>query len=88
MTRAQETAAIFEPPVNRSMTVLDQSFFRKCLPVSAFVVYDNRQISDIRKQLKSGGDELEALRLRTIRDGSDGRKYILLRPDIEADSEF
>lgn len=49
---------MFRPPVNRTMRVLDRSFFKKTIPVSAATVLENKNISAVRKALSSSKDAL------------------------------
>lgn len=50
---------MFRPPVNRAMRVLDRSFFKKTVPVSAATVLENKNISAVRKTLASSKDALD-----------------------------
>lgn len=58
---------MFRPPVNRAMRVLDRSFFKKTVPISAATVLDNKNISSVRKQLESSKDILDLPRYNSIR---------------------
>lgn len=50
---------MFRPPVNRAMRVLDRSFFKKTVPVSAATVLENKNILSVRKTLGSSKDALD-----------------------------
>ena len=81
---------MFRPPINRCMKVLDRSFFRKTIPLSAAQVLDNRQISRFRTELRE--DLLQLERLPIIRSipgtGDDAgitQKALLLKPEIKVE---
>lgn len=74
---------MFRPPINRFMKILDRSFFRKTVPISAAQVLDNRQISRLRTELRH--DMLQLERLLVIRPiPTTGRRALLLKPEIKA----
>lgn len=50
---------MFRPPVNRAMRVLDRSFFKKSVPISAATVLENKNISLVRSKLTSNKDLLD-----------------------------
>ena len=83
------SADMFRPPVNRSMRVLDRSFFRKKVHLTAACVLNNQDITRCRSYL--GPDILQVDRLTSVRtDPTDatqpngnGRKCLLLRPEIK-----
>lgn len=83
--------AMFRPPVNRAMRVLDRSFFQKTFPISAARVANNKDISLVRKALEKSKDVLAAPRLQSVQLdplpelAAKGRKCVLLRPDIKPD---
>lgn len=83
--------AMFRPPVNRAMRVLDRSFFRKTVPISAAAIYKASDISNVRRVLLKNNDMLSLPRassIREVRDQEDSsvvRKGILLREDIKHD---
>ena len=83
--------AMFRPPVNRAMRVLDRSFFRKTVPISAAAIYKASDISNVRRVLLKNHDMLSLPRassIREVRDQEDSsvvRKGILLREDIKHD---
>ncbi|EED12288.1 tRNA (guanine) methyltransferase Trm5 [Talaromyces stipitatus ATCC 10500] len=56
---------MFRPPVNRAMRVLDRSFFKKTVPVSAATVLENKNISSVRKRLESSKDAIDLPRYNT-----------------------
>lgn len=88
----RELPAMFRPPVNRAMRTLDRSFFRKTVPISAAKIYQNSEISRVRKELFASRDLLVLPRLNVVREivDQDGvaRKALLLREDLEHDGEF
>lgn len=76
---------MIRPPVNRLMKVLDRSFFKKSIPLSAARVMDNRKISRVRKELK--GDLLDRVHLDPIRSINQ-TKALLLKPEVKAGGRF
>jgi tRNA (guanine37-N1)-methyltransferase len=82
----KQHSEMFTPPVNRAMRVLDRSFFKKVVPLTAALVFENSQISQCRRQL--GKEVLEAERLSSVipepnREGNNsGRKAVLLQPQV------
>lgn len=80
---------MFRPPVNRAMRVLDRSFFRKTVPISAATIFQNSDISKTRQELVKSKDLLAIPRLNSIQEfkEADGlvRKGLLLREDIKHD---
>lgn len=83
-------SAMFRPPVNRAMRVLDRSFFQKSIPISAARIRDTKQISKCRAEL--GRDTLKLDRLQSIRSirDSEGQetKALLLRPEVKQDGNI
>ena len=81
-----ELPEIFRPPANRSMAVLDRSFFRKTLPIAAATVFDDRNLNTVRGKVQRAGNLLSVLSIKaTVPDETvPGRKCILLRPGIFA----
>lgn len=88
----RELPAMFRPPINRAMRTLDRSFFRKTVPISAAKVYQNSEISRVRKELFASRDLLVLPRLNVVREigDQDGvpKKALLLREDLKHDGEF
>ncbi|KAI9927806.1 hypothetical protein ASPWEDRAFT_52354 [Aspergillus wentii DTO 134E9] len=86
---SSDLPAMFRPPVNRAMRVLDRSFFRKTVPLSAATVFKNSDISKVRGELTKSRDLLALPRLNCIRElkGADEvvRKALLLREDVKHD---
>lgn len=85
----RETSSdMFRPPVNRLMKVLDRSFFKKSILLSAAHVNDDRRIESLSKELNQ-----DILRLRG-RGGvipaptGSGRKALLLKPEIKPDGNI
>ncbi|KAI5796639.1 guanine(37)-N1-methyltransferase [Geopyxis carbonaria] len=74
---------LFLPPVNRSMTSLDRTFFRKIIPLSAARIFDKKNIGRVRKDCAK-----DILRLQKVdslvEDRIDGvRKVLLLQPKVK-----
>ncbi len=87
---ADTIAEMFRPPVNRAMQVLDRSFFRKKIPLSAAHVLDRKQITKMRSELYRDTLRLDRMQsVQTIRtaQGEEG-KGILLNPEIESSGEL
>lgn len=80
---------MFRPPANRAMRTLDRSFFRRTVPISAAKVFQNSEISKVRKELVNSHDILAQPRLSSVQDlkEPDGvaRKALLLREDLKYD---
>ncbi|EAW09394.1 tRNA (guanine) methyltransferase [Aspergillus clavatus NRRL 1] len=88
--RSSDLPEMFRPPVNRAMRVLDRSFFRKTIPLSAATVFQNSDISKVRGELHKSKDLLTLPRLTSIRDvaeqdGGQVKKALLLREEIKHD---
>jgi len=49
------------------MRVLDRSFFRKTVPLSAATILENKHITNIRNELASSNDLLNAPRVMAVR---------------------
>lgn len=88
----RELPAMFRPPVNRAMRTLDRSFFRKTVPISAAKVFQNSEISRVRKELSASRDLLVLPRLNVVREIQDqdgvAKKALLLREDLKHDGSF
>ena len=83
-------SAMFRPPVNRAMRVLDRSFFQKSVPISAARIRDHKQISKYRAELGHDALRLDRMQnVRSVRD-SEGReaKALLLRPEVRQDGNI
>lgn len=84
--------AMFRPPVNRTMRVLDRSFFRKTVPLAAAAIYKASDIASVRRDLLKSRDILALPRLTAIREVRDAegevRRGVLLREGIQADGMF
>lgn len=80
---------MFRPPVNRAMRVLDRSFFRKSVPLSAAAVFKNPDLSRCRAELIKSRDLLQVPNLSTIQDLKDPAsgisKCLLLREGVKHD---
>src|SRR5438034_5286559 len=62
---------MFRPPINRSMRVLDRSFFKKTVPLSAATVFENKLIASVRNELARSRDLLHVPRIMTVRTAQD-----------------
>lgn len=86
---SSDTPAMFRPPVNRAMRVLDRSFFRKTVPLSAAAVFKKSDISSARNELGKSKDLLMLPRLNAVREIRESedlvRKCLLLREDVKHD---
>ena len=86
MTEPPEST-MFRPPINRTMRLLDRSFFKKTIPLSAARIRDNKHISKFRTEL--GRDLLKLDRMPAVRSVRDPQgqeaKALLLRPEVKAD---
>ncbi|GAM90511.1 hypothetical protein ANO11243_085550 [Dothideomycetidae sp. 11243] len=82
---------MFRPPVNRTMKVLDRSFFQKRIPLSALRVLDHRNISKVRTELDRSKDIFTLARYQNIQadlsEGKLGHRCVLLRPEINAQGQ-
>ncbi|GAQ04631.1 hypothetical protein ALT_1952 [Aspergillus lentulus] len=89
--RSSDLPEMFRPPVNRAMRVLDRSFFRKTVPLSAAAVFQNSDISKVRAELHKSRDLLAVPRLNCIRDVTDQdgqiKKGLLLRETVKHDDK-
>lgn len=78
---------MIRPPVNRAMRVLDRSFFKKNVLLSAARVNDRKQISKIRGDL--GHDVLRVGRMQSVQSirspQGEESKAVLLHPRIKTD---
>lgn len=82
---------MFRPPVNRAMRVLDRSFFKKTVPLSAATIFKNSDISRVRGELQKSRDLLNLPRLSSIREVKTEdavRKCLLLREGVKYDGRF
>lgn len=85
------TETMFRPPVNRSMRILDRSFFKKEIPLSAARISNNEHISSVRKDLERSKDLLVAERIGQVQPDPDPglaakrKKCLLLKPEIKLD---
>lgn len=90
-SRSPEADIMFRPPVNRTMRVLDRSFFKKTIPLLAARIIDNRQIANFRRELEFYNDILRIERMSSVRSVKDSEgiegKAILLRPQIKIEGE-
>jgi hypothetical protein len=88
----RELPAMFRPPVNRAMRTLDRSFFRKTVPLTSARIFQNSEISRVRKELSNTKDLLALPRLSSVQEitEQDGsvRKALLLRETVKHDGMF
>lgn len=79
-------ADMIRPPINRAMRVLDRSFFKKNVTLSAAKVLDRKQISKIRTEL--GHDVLRIGRMQSVQSirspAGEESKAVLLHPRIKS----
>ncbi|KAJ5902755.1 tRNA (guanine(37)-N1)-methyltransferase [Penicillium taxi] len=86
----RELPTMFRPPINRAMRTLDRTFFRKTVPIAAAKIFNNSEITKVRKELGNSSDLLALPRLSGIREIADQdgpRKALLLRHDLKADDK-
>ncbi|KAB8258402.1 hypothetical protein BDV32DRAFT_139630 [Aspergillus pseudonomiae] len=79
---------MFRPPVNRAMRVLDRSFFKKTVPLSAATVFKSSDISRVRGQLQKSRDLLAVPRISSVQDvkvKDEVKKCLLLKEGIKYD---
>ena len=80
---------MFRPPINRSMRVLDRSFFHKRIPTVAAIIQDPKRISQFKSELRD--DALHMERIQCIKPMYDangqktGKKAMMLKPDVKRD---
>ena len=88
---------MFRPPINRSMRMLDRSFFVKDSSISAAGVLDIKKLSKIRERLVKSKDILALRQIFPIHTdptphpdstSSAARKCILLRPEVMHEGLF
>ncbi|EAS37001.3 tRNA methyltransferase Trm5 [Coccidioides immitis RS] len=91
-TPTNSSSDMFRPPVNRAMRVLDRSFFKKTVPLSAATVLENKNISRVKSELTKSNDMLALPRILPIRkpqviknEDDEARKCLLLREGVKAD---
>ncbi|KAK2882541.1 hypothetical protein FQN49_000268 [Arthroderma sp. PD_2] len=82
---------MFRPPINRAMRVLDRSFFKRTIPISAATVFETRNIGRIKEELTKSKDIMNAPRLLEVRplqnpvtEEDKKKKCILLKEQIQA----
>lgn len=89
---SRELPVMFRPPVNRAMRTLDRSFFRKTVPLASAKIFQNSEISRVRKELNSTKDLLTLPRLSSVQEikEQDGsmRKALLLRETLKHDGKL
>lgn len=82
--------SLFRPPIVRSAgAILDRSLFSKTVPIAAARVFNNKNLSNLRKQLERSKDILILERCKNVCSDPDsafavkGGKCILLKPEIK-----
>jgi hypothetical protein len=85
-----ELPEIYRPPINRSMRVLDRSFFQRTIPIAAATVFEDRNLSTVRGKVQNAGHLFGVFSIKAIvpDETVPGRKCILLRPGIMATGLF
>ena len=68
------------------MHILDRSFFKKTIPISAATIFENQNLESVRKELARSGDVLSIDAIKIIRDDetAPGKKCMLLKPAVDA----
>lgn len=89
MAAVDESIAMFRPPVNRAMKVLDRSFFQKTIPTSIAKVLDKKQITKLRTALSNDVLKIDRMQcMRSVRDNQGQEtKAFLLQPLIKPNGE-
>ncbi|KAL5332983.1 guanine methyltransferase Trm5 [Aspergillus crustosus] len=83
-----ELPEMYRPPVNRAMRVLDRSFFKRTIPLSAATVLKMADISPVRNKLLASKDMFVLPRLASVKEiKKDGvvRKGLLLKEGVKHD---
>ncbi|KAM5434807.1 tRNA(m(1)G37)methyltransferase [Microsporum canis] len=82
---------MFRPPINRAMRILDRSFFKKTIPLTAATVFEPKNLGRIKDELVKSKDILNAPRLAAIRyvqnpttEEDKSKKCILLQEKVKA----
>lgn len=90
-----KTNMVFRPPIVRSgANALNRALFSKRVNLAAAAVNDNRSLSKYRKALQSSRELLLAGGISPITAhpdlalASQGRKCLLLHPDVKAEGEL
>ncbi|KAL4882784.1 guanine(37)-N1-methyltransferase [Aspergillus karnatakaensis] len=79
---------MYRPPVNRAMRVLDRSFFKRTIPISAAAIFKQSDIGNVRAKLMASNDSLALPRMHGIKEiKKDGAlvKAMLLKEGIKHD---
>src|SRR3569833_1651928 len=90
---SEEVMSVFRPPILRSAGALNRALFSKTINLAAATVNDPRHISKYRKALTKSRDILNVPRVTPVisepetLQSAQGRKCLLLRPDISASEE-
>jgi tRNA (guanine37-N1)-methyltransferase len=69
------------------MRVLDRSFFKKTIPLTAARIFDDRNIARVQKECKNDTLRLKLPMAPRLREDPDmgGRKLLLLKPEVKHD---
>ncbi|KAL4901297.1 hypothetical protein BDW74DRAFT_170238 [Aspergillus multicolor] len=79
---------MYRPPINRAMRVLDRSFFKTTVPLSAATIFKNSDIAKVRTSLEKSKDILNLPRLKPIveiKRNDIFQKCMLLKEGIKHD---
>ena len=82
---------MFRAPVNRTMRILDRTFFQRDIPISAAKVSDIKNLSKIRQALLKSQEILNVRQYHPIQalgSEKDGVKCVLLKPSVISDGMF
>ena len=83
---------MFRPPIDRTMRVLNRSFFHKRIPLAAARVLNNNHISKCRSYLRHDLlqiDGMSSVRVdATADDARLGLKSLLLQPNIRPEGMY
>jgi len=79
---------LFLPPVNRAMLALDRNFFQKHIPTSAARIFEFRDIGRVRKECAADLLQVKRVELMPSDPERQGRKLLLLKPEVKHDGAF
>ena len=89
---ASSSTEMFRPPVNRSMRLLDRTFFQKRVPLAAATVLDKKQISPYRSSLHDDllhlGGTPNVVSDPRAGNSENGLKALLLKPEVRHDGTY
>ena len=87
-SKAPVDNSMFRPPVNRSMRVLDRSFFQKKVSLAAARIFEARNIAECRTNLQNELLNLERVSAVKQDQNRNNLKALLLRPDIRPHGHY